>query len=930
MASEACESFPWGTPVAIEGPNATNVTVCWPNGFEVAYFDTPAQARCSQSFINIPGINLLPASARAVLYALALAYVFMGIAIIADIFMSAVEQICSQEKTVVTADGTTITAQVWNATVANITLMALGSSAPEILLAIVETVLSLGDVPGELGPSTIVGSAAFNLLMITAVCIVALPASSIKSISDIYVFATTAAWSIAVYVWMYVVLDIWTPGVVTVLESWITLGAMAAFVLHAYLQDRKWFLGKPAARGSEAGSDEPSQSLNHGSSPEDEQAEIIGITIKDKDGQTYGNNDRKSIRAIMKMLKAPSKTAVQLRSAFSFVTSHVGGESVKRTQGSSIFWKVNARHRMAGRKHLATREETMRSQEQRHGGTPRTGTPSKTPEETPSLRTASHNVSGRGGSEPSRSMSRHRHNASVVPDVLESRVMFTTHDYRVVESAGVVRIAVRRIADDLALGVPTAVDFETHDGTALAPRDYKACKGTMVFEEGEVIKYLEVPIYDNDEPNVDKTFNIVLTNHREHAPDDQTPTLGSIGRVNFRLGAVSLAQVLIIDDDHPGTFSFEENSVTVLETCGTMSLKVVRTGGCAGTVSVDYYTSDGSAEDGKHYHSTSGTLTFGPKQTEEEITVSIIDTDEIGPDTVFHVILYNATNHATVGRQNVAMIHIRGDDGLDEMASNLRTMLLRHREAFQHATFSWRQNLLDALTPQPGVDDHGEELELGFSDFLMHYLTVFWKVLFCIVPPTSYCGGWVTFVVSLIMIGVVTVVVRELAELFGCAIGLKDSITAISFVALGTSLPDLFASRNAAQEADDADAAIGNVTGSNSVNVLLGLGIPWVIGSMYYKYVNPSMTGGLYCVPSGTLAYSVMVFSICAAACIAVLLLRRRFVGGELGGPALSKWTSSVFLACLWVLYLVLSALQSYGYIQFGSVAETDLYGCRI
>jgi solute carrier family 8 (sodium/calcium exchanger) len=32
---------------------------------------------------------------------------------------------------------------VWNATVANLTLMALGSSAPEILLSVVETVKDL-------------------------------------------------------------------------------------------------------------------------------------------------------------------------------------------------------------------------------------------------------------------------------------------------------------------------------------------------------------------------------------------------------------------------------------------------------------------------------------------------------------------------------------------------------------------------------------------------------------------------------------------------------------------------------------------------------------------------------------------------------------------------------------------------------------------
>ena len=63
--------------------------------------------------------------------------------------------------------------KVWNPTVANLTLMALGSSAPEILLAVIETTGNLGGCPGELGASTIVGSAAFNLLVITAACIFA-------------------------------------------------------------------------------------------------------------------------------------------------------------------------------------------------------------------------------------------------------------------------------------------------------------------------------------------------------------------------------------------------------------------------------------------------------------------------------------------------------------------------------------------------------------------------------------------------------------------------------------------------------------------------------------------------------------------------------------------------------------------------------------
>ena len=51
--------------------------------------------------------------------------------------------------------------------------MALGSSAPEILLNVIE--ITTGKfMAGDLGPSTIVGSAAFNLLVILGVCVAAI------------------------------------------------------------------------------------------------------------------------------------------------------------------------------------------------------------------------------------------------------------------------------------------------------------------------------------------------------------------------------------------------------------------------------------------------------------------------------------------------------------------------------------------------------------------------------------------------------------------------------------------------------------------------------------------------------------------------------------------------------------------------------------
>lgn len=108
------------------------------------------------------------------------------------------------------------------------------------------------------------------------------------------------------------------------------------------------------------------------------------------------------------------------------------------------------------------------------------------------------------------------------------------------------------------------------------------------------------------------------------------------------------------------------------------------------------------------------------------------------------------------------------------------------------------------------------------------------QIIFAFIPPTNLCGGWLSFFVSLVAIGCLTAVVGDLATIFGCLVGLKDSVTAITFVAMGTSVPDLFASKQAATMEKTADNSIGNVTGSNSVNVFLGLGVPWVLAALYW------------------------------------------------------------------------------------------------
>ncbi len=126
---------------------------------------------------------------------------------------------------------------VWNPTLANLSLMALGSSAPEILLSVIETIQTLGSVPGELGPSTIVGSAAFNLLVISAVSIIAVGPEG-KKIDGLGVFAVTAIASLFAYIWMWFVLAGVTKNQVDMWEAFLTLFFFFLLLFLAFTADK--------------------------------------------------------------------------------------------------------------------------------------------------------------------------------------------------------------------------------------------------------------------------------------------------------------------------------------------------------------------------------------------------------------------------------------------------------------------------------------------------------------------------------------------------------------------------------------------------------------------------------------------------------------------------------------------------------------------
>ena len=196
--------------------------------------------------IVVPGSSLMSDGFMGTIYCLVLFWMFLGIAVVADIFMEAIEVITSKSEIIKIPDGDGnmihVEKMFWNPTIANLTLMALGSSAPEIILSTAGVGLNLEGIPSDLGPMAIVGSAAFNLLVISAVSIVAVGSKDdnfrVKTINDLGVFLTTASFSIFAYVWFYLVLVVISPGRISLVEACVTFGFMIVLVILAYGADR--------------------------------------------------------------------------------------------------------------------------------------------------------------------------------------------------------------------------------------------------------------------------------------------------------------------------------------------------------------------------------------------------------------------------------------------------------------------------------------------------------------------------------------------------------------------------------------------------------------------------------------------------------------------------------------------------------------------
>ena len=68
------------------------------------------------------------------------------------------------------------------------------------------------------------------------------------------------------------------------------------------------------------------------------------------------------------------------------------------------------------------------------------------------------------------------------------------------------------------------------------------------------------------------------------------------------------------------------------------------------------------------------------------------------------------------------------------------------------------------------------------SDALFHFSLISWKLVFAFIPPVKSYGGWPAFFIALAMVGGITFIVGDVAEILGCSLSIPSAVSAMRFL----------------------------------------------------------------------------------------------------------------------------------------------------
>ncbi len=188
------------------------------------------------------------------------------------------------------------------------------------------------------------------------------------------------------------------------------------------------------------------------------------------------------------------------------------------------------------------------------------------------------------------------------------------------------------------------VHYATADNSAVAPGDYAASSGVVIFNPGETAETVTVTTNgDDDEQN--ETFFVNLSSPANATLDDSQGVGTILGIPPAPPPTVSISDATPIDEG-----SIAEFSVTL-------------SGAAASEVTVNYATANNTAAAPGDYTTKSGIVTFTPGDTAETITVATNSDDEQEATETFHVNLTDPVNATIADGQGVGTILDATPDG---------------------------------------------------------------------------------------------------------------------------------------------------------------------------------------------------------------------------------------------------------------------------
>ena len=171
------------------------------------------------------------------------------------------------------------------------------------------------------------------------------------------------------------------------------------------------------------------------------------------------------------------------------------------------------------------------------------------------------------------------------------------------------------------------------NSTAVVGTDYVGITnaGPLVFNQGVVSNAFNVTVKNN---------GIIYTNIVEKTVDLALSSLGT-SPAGATYG-ISNAILRLINPSFRGYLTLAATNFSAAESSGSLAFVVNRVAGSLGSVSVQYYTTNGSALNGRDYTGSTNTLSWiSGDVSQKTINVPLINTGIVGTNRQFRVVLFS-------------------------------------------------------------------------------------------------------------------------------------------------------------------------------------------------------------------------------------------------------------------------------------------------